>query len=67
MDNIFGNDVSTNKRSKIIYHIFHNNHSFVDLNEVILTNNRIKHLRETTFCNVIFIYIKKFTIFVAKK
>lgn len=52
MNNIFSNDVSVKARANIIWRIFHNNHMFVDLNEVILSNNRIDHLHEDTFCNV---------------
>lgn len=52
MSNVFGDHISIHARSDLLQKIFQNNHSFVDLSDVILARNQLVNIHENTFCNV---------------
>lgn len=52
LSNFFGKHISLKARTDLLKDLFQNNHSFVDLSEIILTRNQLEDLHEDTFCNV---------------
>ena len=52
MTNVFGEHISIHARADLLRKIFRNNHSFVDLSEVILARNQLENIHEDTFCNI---------------
>jgi hypothetical protein len=56
LSNLFGVKVSAKGRAKIVKTLFSNNHSFIDLQDVLLPSNGLEYLEPDTFCSVCFSY-----------
>jgi hypothetical protein len=52
LTDIFGKHISVHARADLIRRMFRSEHSFVDLQEVILPSNQLDRLHSDTFCNV---------------
>lgn len=49
---VFGRHISVKAKADLLRQMFKNNHSFIDLQEVILSGNQLGFLHRDTFCNV---------------
>lgn len=52
LSSVFSRRASVNAKADMLASLLHNNHSFVDLTEVLLVGNALAQLHEHTFCNI---------------
>ncbi|KAI1718034.1 leucine rich repeat domain-containing protein [Ditylenchus destructor] len=52
LSRVFGKHISVKAKADLLRQMFKNNHSFIDLQEVILSGNELGFLHRDTFCNV---------------
>ncbi|KAI1731504.1 leucine rich repeat domain-containing protein [Ditylenchus destructor] len=52
LSRVFGRHISVKAKADLLRQMFKNNHSFIDLQEVILSGNELGYLHRDTFCNV---------------